>query len=558
MARSDPKDVISQYKEAQSLRSPYENDWRVAAAHCLPMSYSSWQTDGPVMQTRGSDAARRIAYDSTGLRSLPKFASILQRIATPDGQRWHGLTASDSSLRRINRVRDYFDQLTQLLFKLRYDPRANFKTTTSEMWMSMGVYGNGPAYIAKRRPIAGGEKPGISYVSTPLRDIYALADDEGNLTTFFRRFWLNVRQFKMKFPDEKMPDAMQTESEKPVPSETRYFEFIHHVCLRVDDYDATAIDARRHPYCGSYVSVEKPEYVGEEAGYRSMPYKMPRPMTVAGSAYGFGQAMLALPSMGGASAMKKTNLKIGNKAADPVLLVHDDGVIGGTDLRPGAVNPGMVTKDGKPLMQVLPTGNFRVTEELLADERKDVEDAFFVTLFQILNETPEMTATEVMERIAEKASLLAPTMGRVQSEFLGPCIERELDIAAELGMMPQMPPELVEAGGDYEVQYTSPLAKGMYAEEVSGFMRLSEMSLGLAQATSDPSFLDTLDYDTALPEIADYMAVPARWIMSDDKKKAKRDDRQKQMEQAQLLQNAPAIASAAKTASEMGGQQSGG
>jgi hypothetical protein len=284
-----------------------------------------------------------------------------------------------------------------------------------------------------------------------------------------------------------------------------------------------------------------------------MPYRIPRTATIAGNPYGISPAVSVLAALGGASTVKKTYLKQGNKAVDPVLLAYDDGVLNGeVDLRPGAVNYGGVDKQGRPLIQPLATGNFRVAETLLADERRDIEDSFFVTLFQILNDTPEMTATEVMERVAEKASLLSPTMGRLQSEFLGPCIEREIDMLDELGMLPEMPPELIEAKGEYEVVYTSPLAKGQYAEEVSGFMRAVEMALGVANATQDPSHLDHFDFDTAIPEISDYMAVPARWTNDPKKIEAKRENRNAQAQQAELLKNAPALASAAQTAASMG------
>jgi hypothetical protein len=99
--------------------------------------------------------------------------------------------------------------------------------------------------------------------------------------------------------------------------------------------------------------------------------------------------------------------------------------------------------------------------------------------------------------------------------------------------------------------YTSPLAKGMYMEEVSGFARSVEMANTIVAATQDPSHLDHFDFDVALPEIANYMGSQTRWMASPEKLEAKRGQRQQQTEQAQLMQNAPALASAAKTAAEM-------
>lgn len=556
MARLDPKDAIKLYEQAKSIRSVEENDWRMAAAYCLPSHYSAWQTDGPASYHQNNAAARRVQYDTTGTRSLPKYVSILERIATPVGQRWHGLMPSDVRLRKNRRVKAYFDALQDLLFKMRYDPKAWFRTASSEMYTSMGVYGNGPIYIGQRRQTPVSRLPGFRYIACPMRDVFFLVDDDGEVVAVFRRFWLNVRQFKQKFPDTPFPSQMQSEAAKPVPNEQQYFEFVHYVTMRGSDYDPQALDARRHPIVGSYICVKSQEYVGDETGFRSMPYRIPRTATIAGNPYGISPAVSVLAALGGASTVKKTYLKQGNKAVDPVLLAYDDGVLNGeVDLRPGAVNYGGVDKQGRPLIQPLATGNFRVAETLLADERRDIEDSFFVTLFQILNDTPEMTATEVMERVAEKASLLSPTMGRLQSEFLGPCIEREIDMLDEMGLLPQMPPELIEAKGEYEVVYTSPLAKGQYAEEVSGFMRAVEMALGVANATQDPSHLDHFDFDTAIPEISDYMAVPARWTNDPKRIEAKRENRNAQAKEAELLKNAPALASAAQTAASMGQQK---
>ena len=554
MSRQTPEDVIKLYEQAKSMRSVHENDWRMAAAYCLPSHYSAWQTDGPAAYFQRSAAARRVAFDTTGTRSLPKYVSILERLATPAGQKWHGLVPSDTSLRKKRRVRAYFDELAELMFKFRYHPRARFRVSTNEVYTSMGVYGNGPLYIGERSPTRLSPQRGFKYVACPLRDVFMLVDDEGELHCAFRRFWLNVRQFKIKFPDAPLPTQMQSEAKKPNPNENTYFEFVHYVCPRdAASYDPSALDVRRHAISGSYLCVKSKEYTGDETGYRSMPYKIPRTATVAGDPYGYSPAVIALAALGGASAMKKTNLKQGNKAVDPVLLAHDDNVMNGeVDLRPGAVNYGGVDKQGRALIQPLRTGDFRVGEALLQDERRDIEDSFFVTLFQILTDTPEMTATEVMERVAEKAALLSPTMGRLQSEMLGPMIEREIDLLDEMGMLPDMPPELVEAEGEYEVVYTSPLAKSMYAEEVSGFMRAVEMALNIANATQDMSQLDHFNFEDALPEIADYMAVPARWMNGLEALEQKRETRNAQAQEAELLKNAPALASAAKTVAEAG------
>jgi hypothetical protein len=89
--------------------------------------------------------------------------------------------------------------------------------------------------------------------------------------------------------------------------------------------------------------------------------------------------------------------------------------------------------DGKPLVNTLPTGELQITKEMMDEEAPLINDAFLVSLFQILTETPQMTATEVIERTNEKGILIAPSMGRQGSEYLGVMIPRELDLDAADG-----------------------------------------------------------------------------------------------------------------------------
>jgi hypothetical protein len=202
------------------------------------------------------------------------------------------------------------------------------------------------------------------------------------------------------------------------------------------------------------------------------------------------------------------------------------------------------------LVKALDSGNFRVAEALVASERDDVNDSFFVTLFQILAQNPEMTATEVVERISEKASLISPTQGFLQSEMLGPIVDRELEMLDELGIAPTPPPEVIEAGGGYEVMYTSPWAKGQYAEEISGFMRAFDFAARAAEIMQDASPLDPFKLEVAIPEMAQRFAAPERWIGDDNYAKGKADARAEQQAAMAAMQNAAGLGSAAKAVTE--------
>jgi hypothetical protein len=167
-----------------------------------------------------------------------------------------------------------------------------------------------------------------------------------------------------------------------------------------------------------------------------------------------------------------------------------------------------------------------------------------------------MTATEVMERTREKGILMAPTVGRQQDEYLGPLIEREIDVLNRAGLLPPMPEVLLEAGGEYRVVYDSPLSKAQRAEEAAGLMRTIEMSLNVVNVTQNPEPLDHFNWDVIVPEISDIQGVPARWMKDPKIVQAMRQQRAQQAQEQALVQAAPGAAAMVSASAKM--KQAGG
>ncbi len=179
---------------------------------------------------------------------------------------------------------------------------------------------------------------------------------------------------------------------------------------------------------------------------------------------------------------------------------------------------------------------------MMDDEKSVIDDAFLVSLFEILIETPRMTAAQVLERLKEKSILLSPGVSRMQSEMLGGMIERELDVAIRNGKIEPPPDVLIEARDEFEVEYDSPLARVMRSEEAAGFARWMEQLLGAAQITQDPSPLDHVNWDVAAPELADIHAVPQRWLASAEEIGQKREGRQTQQAVQTAIEAGPSVA----------------
>ena len=191
--------------------------------------------------------------------------------------------------------------------------------------------------------------------------------------------------------------------------------------------------------------------------------------------------------------------------------------------------------------------------------RKVINDAFLVTLFQILVEGPAMTATEVLERAKEKGALLAPTMGRQQSEALGPMIERELDILARVpGALPPLPDALKRAGGAYEIEYDSPLNRAQRAEDGAAINRVLQNVAPLMNV--DPSIMDAFDSDAIVRILAEVNGMPEKAMRDPDAIAALRQRRQQAQALQQMATLGPPAAQAIKDVSEAQAtaKQSGG
>ena len=153
-----------------------------------------------------------------------------------------------------------------------------------------------------------------------------------------------------------------------------------------------------------------------------------------------------------------------------------------------------------------------------------------------------MTATEVIERTNEKGILLAPTVGRQQSEYLGPMIDRELDLMAQMGMLDPMPPRLKEAGGTYGVVYTSPLSRAMRAQEAAGFMRTVESVKELVAVSGRRDLLYPFNFKKAIPEMAEINGVKPSWMNSEDEMALLAEADAKATAREQQIQAAPGAA----------------
>lgn len=528
---------------ARRNRSNFDSQWDEAAARLIPSHVSSFTGRGlDNVAGAGGQKKTEEMIDATGALANQRFSAVMESLTIPQSGIWHRMVPADKTLRKNRAVRKYFDDVNELLFNYRYRPIANFVAQSQLCFAALGAYGNMTLFVD-----APEDTVGLRYRYLHLGETFFFRNHAGVIDTLYRPFWLEARQAAQQFKDGTLPEAIRTKAASDQSDEK--FEFLQCVYPNTD-YAPGMLGARGMRFKALYIA-RIGEQIVQEEGYGSFPAPTGVYSLSPGEGYGRGPAQYALPSLKTLNEQKKTVLKQGHRQVDPVLLAHDDGVVDGFSLRAGAINKGGVSAEGKLLVQAMPVGSLAVGDKMMEMERAIIHGFFLVDLFQILVDTPTMTATEVLERAREKGMLIAPTAGGLQAGWLGPLIERELDLLERQRVLPEMPPILAAAGGAYKLEYDSPMARMQRAEKASGYLRARGIAVEMAAATNDLEILDHFNDDVAMPEIMDIHGSPVTWTRSEDEVAERRAKRAQAVQQQQMVDAAPSIAAMAKAAPEM-------
>lgn len=530
----DVKSLLSQQEQLEAKRENWSNWWQSIAQRVMPSSATFTTTD-----TDGTRRNERL-FSGRAVTANERFAAVMDDLLTPRSQVWHQLAADNEDLQDSQAVKEYFEAVNKVLFTQRYRPRANFASQKAEGYLSIGAFGNSCMFIDEE--VGAGPR----YRHVFLKEVFWSENHQGVIDIVNRKFPMNARQAMQcaKQYNWTLPEKIRTAATNDPLKE---FDFLH--CVRPNEERVQSRkDAKGMAFSSFYIAMEGSVMLGT-GGYTTFPYAIGRYMLAPREIYARSPAMACWGAIQTINEQKKTILRAGQKEVDPPLLLSEDGALEPFNLRPGALNHGTLSADGTPLVQPLKIGaNIPLGMELMEMEGHEIDDSFLVTLFQVLTENPQMTATQVLEIAQQKAVLLAPIMGRQHSEDLGPLIARELDIAAKNGLLPDMPPELADYGAEYKIEYRSPLARAMRAQDGVAIMRTFE---ALPAAVSiDPDSAFVLDVQGGLRELAEINGVPAKLIREKkmvDQMVAQRDQ-QKQV--AGMAAMAPEMSQAALNAAK--------
>ena len=525
MAQTDlTKTLLKRFDRLKSNRQNWESHWQEVADYMQPRK-------ADVTKTRSKgDKRTELIFDSSPMQSVELLAASLHGMLTNPATPWFSLKFKGADLENDDDAKAWLEEATEVMYTA--FNRSNFQQEIFELYHDLITFGTAAMFIEED------EEDVLKFSTRHINEMYISENDKGRIDTIFRKFRLTARAAIQKFGANVSNNIVTVHKKDPYEE----IDIIHAVYPR-SDFDPKKQDKENMPFESVYFEAG----TGDElsvSGFREFPFVVPRYLKASHEIYGRSPAMTALPDVKMLNEMSKTTIKSAQKQVDPPLLVPDDGFILPVRTVPGGLN--FYRAGTRDRIETLNIGaNTPLGLNMEEQRRNSIRNAFYVNQLMMQN-GPQMTATEVIQRNEEKMRLLGPVLGRLQSELLKPLIDRAFSLILRKNLFPQAPEFL--AGQDIEIEYVSPLAKAQKSTELQSIMRGIEILGSLANVA--PVF-DHVNMDKLVKHLMDVVGVPQKVLKSSSEVQADRQAAQEQQAQQQQMAQMQQLAETAGAAAPM-------
>jgi|TARA_B110000263_G_C15312290_1_gene514398 hypothetical protein len=516
--------IKKRLNQMEGSRGTWEDHWQEILDYVMPR-----KADIVFTRTKGQKRTE-ILFDSTAITASNLLAASLQGTLTSPSMQWFYLKVRNEEFNENREVQLWLEDSAKRMYNVFNE--SNFNTEVHEMYLDLVSIGTGALFVEEGNK--GFQESGVHFNTMHIAEYYIQENVSGYIDTLYRKYKLSARQAVQEFGEDNVGEkVLEAAKDKP----DKMFNFIHAV-EPLEDYErALGKGATKLPFHSCHVC-EEDKMTVRAGGYNEFPYLVPRWSKATGEIFGRSPSYNALPDIKTLNKAVEIGLKAWAKAIDPPLLVQDDGVIGKVRMTPGGIT---VVRSDAAIKPLQIASNWQVTDLKENQLRTAIRQAYYSDQLQ-LQDGPQMTATEVQVRYELMQRLLGPTLGRFQSEFLNPLIERVFGIMLRANaFLPA--PEMLE-GQSVDVEYVGPLARSQKMEEAVAVERLYQLAMQVAQV--DPSIMDIINHDEAIRTRAALLGVPKSILKSVVEVDQMRQDRamQEQMQQEIAMQQQQASATA--------------
>ena len=518
MARTDlTKTIMARFDRLKTGRQNWETHWQEVADFMQPRKADVTKT-----RSKGDKRTERI-FDSSPLQAVELLAASLHGMLTNPSTPWFSLRYKDQVLDQDDEAKLWLEGVTETMYTA--FNRSNFQQEIFELYHDLITFGTAAMFIEEDQIDL------LKFSTRHINEIYITENDKGRIDTVYRKFKITLRAAAQQFGTFLSEEAKTKVEKDPFDD----IEILHAVYPRIE-FDPTKKDKENMEFESVYLEYKNGNELSV-GGFVEFPFVVPRYLKASHEIYGRSPAMTALPDVKMLNEMSKTTIKAAQKQVDPPLLVPDDGFLLPVRTVPGGLN--FYRSGTRDRIEPLNIGaNNPLGLNMEEQRRNSIREVFYVNQL-MLQQGPQMTATEVIQRNEEKMRLLGPVLGRLQSELLKPMIDRCFAILLRNNQFAQAPEFL--SGQDIEIEYVSPLAKAQKSTELSSITRALEILGSLSNVA--PVF-DYINFDALVKHVADLVGVPQKVLKLQSQVNAEREQAAQQQEQMAQMQQLQQVAKA--------------
>lgn len=526
----EPAALIKRFDRLRSDSQTFRSHWQEVADLVLP------SRDFTIERSPGQKRNNKI-FDATAPWANEQFAGGLHGLLTSPGLKWFSLRTRRDELNQVAAVKNWLEDCERRMYAVFNAPDYNFNPSVGEVYLETGGFGNGIMFI--------GEKPGsLSFQARPLGENYIAENDDGKVDTNFRCFHYTARQCVQAFGAKNVHEDVI----KKLETDPDYrFEVLHAVYPN-GEHDSGKNETKRNMRWRSQYLLLQQKHNLQTSGFREFPFMVARWMKVAGEVWARGPGMVLLPDIRMLNEMMRTTIRSAQKRVDPPLQLPDDGFLGPIRMAPSALN--YYRSGSQDRIEPIETrGSPELGLEVIESVRRSVIRGWYVDLMNMPDEKYEgsrVSATWTVQRRQEKMRVIAPMLSRLQSEFLGPIIDRVFAIMQRQNAFLPAPPELADEIID--IDYVSPIAKAQRAQEAESIINLFGLLAPLAQV--DPEAMAVVNTEEVARYGQDLYGAPTRILRSREEMGQRRQQAEAMKQAAMMGQMGQVGADVVKTASE--------
>ena len=433
------------------------------------------------------------------------------------GERSFKLVGNEKVFKKDKDMADFWADATSTLQDEMGDPEAGLASSLDEAMLDLIVLGTDGIFFEERNS----DDPKKGCLSYEPWSLLEFSLDEvlgGKAGKFYRWKEYTIDQMEDKFGlkncSKKVQDAYRL---KKYDDKIKVLHVLEP--REKDDRKKGSLAAKDMPIASVHIEVDG-AHICKNSGYPEMPFACARLAKRLKEKYGRGRGMNALPSIMMLNQIWEDLMLAQEKKLDPPMYVLNDTVAGNgvIDSSAGALTVLRVDKNAPnipPIGKLFDIQDTSQVADLIEKITNSISNHFMIDRLINMNNEREMTAREALLRNAIRQSTLRSIVSRIISELFEPLINGSFMIClrrGKFGYFPNdpvaiamerqgkevkyLPEKLIQALQDgedlFKIEYMTPAARDLMAEEGQGMMETIDMAANLAQFDQTiPANIDT-------------------------------------------------------------------